>query len=259
MKKLLRPGDVLRLGLAGAADVYEFMQDPTGIMAAGGKLLYGWVPNKYKRHNYSRLVRERIKTGEIEKVIKKDEVYLRLTSAGKEKVVRDFPLISLQNKEWDGKWRVVIFDIAEASKSLRDRVRNKLKELGFGMLQESVWVTPHDVAKDFREFLEEKNLGEMVFVLEVGEILAGDEKGLVNKVWKLDFLQKKYEEIIGEAEVLTRDRVLKGAGGRVRKIREKYLMALISDPHLPKKLLPENWAGEKAKRAVWRLKKIEEK
>ncbi|MEK7565874.1 MAG: PaaX family transcriptional regulator C-terminal domain-containing protein [Patescibacteria group bacterium] len=257
MKKLLRPGDVLMLGLAGLADVYEEIRDPFGVMATGGKALYGWVPRQYKKHNYSRLIERRITTGEIEKVIKNDKVYLRLTSAGREKVVRDFPLVSLQNKEWDGRWRVVIFDIAEVNKYVRNRLRAKLKELGFGMLQESVWITPHDVAKDFREFLEEKKLGEMVFVMEVGCILMGDEKTLVEKVWGLGELSKKYDEVVAKVDIIMCDRTHKDTEGKIRRIRERYLTAVVSDPHLPKKLLPDDWVGERARKAIEKLKKYD--
>ena len=33
---------------------------------------------------------------------------------------------------WDGKWRVVVFDIPERNKNARNALRQKLKDLGFG-------------------------------------------------------------------------------------------------------------------------------
>jgi hypothetical protein len=41
---------------------------------------------------------------------------------------------------WDGKWRVVIFDIADGKKRQRDQFREKLLELDFYPLNESVYV-----------------------------------------------------------------------------------------------------------------------
>jgi len=58
-------------------------------------------------------------------------------------------------KKWDGKWRVLIFDIAQLKKLYREALRGKLKELGFYQLQKSVWVCPFDcraeveILKDF--------------------------------------------------------------------------------------------------------------
>ena len=45
---------------------------------------------------------------------------------------------------WDGKWRVVIFDVPEKRRSVRGRVRNLLKLFNFYCLQDSVWVYPYD-------------------------------------------------------------------------------------------------------------------
>lgn len=51
-------------------------------------------------------------------------------------------------KKWDGKWRVVIFDIPHAEKTKRNAFRRKLKELGFYFLQRSVWVHAFDCGEE---------------------------------------------------------------------------------------------------------------
>lgn len=50
-------------------------------------------------------------------------------------------------KRWDKKWRVVIFDVREEDKRLRDRIREQLQHWGFCLLQKSVWVYPYDCEK----------------------------------------------------------------------------------------------------------------
>lgn len=45
---------------------------------------------------------------------------------------------------WDGKWRVLIFDIPERRRKLRDEVRRTLLGNGFVRVQDSVWVYPYD-------------------------------------------------------------------------------------------------------------------
>ena len=47
-------------------------------------------------------------------------------------------------KRWDGKWRIVIFDIYEYRKGVRDKLRRTIAHLGFFRLQDSVWVYPYD-------------------------------------------------------------------------------------------------------------------
>jgi len=44
---------------------------------------------------------------------------------------------------WDGKWRIVLFDIPEARRSKRDELRRFLEQAGFKRLQDSAWVFPY--------------------------------------------------------------------------------------------------------------------
>lgn len=47
-------------------------------------------------------------------------------------------------KKWDGRWRIVIYDIPDKRKTSRDRLRMMLAAAGFVYLQNSVWVYPYD-------------------------------------------------------------------------------------------------------------------
>ena len=51
---------------------------------------------------------------------------------------------------WDGKWRVVIFDIREKRRRIRSQLRTLLSNAGFVWLQDSVWVYPYPC----NEFIE---------------------------------------------------------------------------------------------------------
>ncbi len=47
-------------------------------------------------------------------------------------------------RHWDGKWRILIFDIPERRRNVRIKLRATLQLLGFRRLQDSVWVYPYD-------------------------------------------------------------------------------------------------------------------
>ncbi|MEK7098668.1 MAG: hypothetical protein AAB908_02085 [Patescibacteria group bacterium] len=51
---------------------------------------------------------------------------------------------SLASTVWDGKWRIVAYDIPATHSKLRDEVRYVLKKAGFHRLHHSVWIFPHD-------------------------------------------------------------------------------------------------------------------
>ena len=44
---------------------------------------------------------------------------------------------------WDGKWRILMFDITERRRKTRSRLRTLLEGAGFVRLQDSVWVHPY--------------------------------------------------------------------------------------------------------------------
>ena len=65
----------------------------------------------------------------------------KLTEAGKLESL--FIKARLPNKQkWDGKWRMIIFDIPEDARTERDRLRRLLKLNGFKILQKSVIINP---------------------------------------------------------------------------------------------------------------------
>lgn len=72
--------------------------------------------------------------------------FLRVTQKGEARL-RQLELYDYKLKKprrWDKKWRLLIFDIREERKSLRDKIRRTLISIGFARLQDSVWVYPYD-------------------------------------------------------------------------------------------------------------------
>lgn len=57
-------------------------------------------------------------------------------------------------RRWDKKWRVIIFDIPEKYKKIREIFRNRLQQLNLYQLQESVYVYPYPCFDEI-EFLRE--------------------------------------------------------------------------------------------------------
>ena len=57
-------------------------------------------------------------------------------------------------KNWDSRWRIVIFDIPYYLKKSRDSLRFMFKKMGFYPLQKSVFIYPFDCQKEI-EFITE--------------------------------------------------------------------------------------------------------
>lgn len=72
-----------------------------------------------------------------------------LTEKGKWRAL-NYRLENIKNKKekWDGKWRMVAFDIPEKDKGGRNALRQKLKKIGFCELQKSVLITPFNCKEE---------------------------------------------------------------------------------------------------------------
>ncbi|MEK7658592.1 MAG: hypothetical protein AAB352_01880 [Patescibacteria group bacterium] len=69
------------------------------------------------------------------------------------KIMKRYQILELRikkPKKWDGKIRVVAFDIPNIQRTKRDAFRRKLKELGFYSSQKSVWLHPFDCKNEIK-------------------------------------------------------------------------------------------------------------
>ena len=114
-----------------------------------------------KRNKLVRIVREFYNDRIIDYKEKDDgTVEIVLTKDGKKKALK-YQIDEIKIKKpdkWDKKWRIVIFDIPEKKKKIREALRDKLKEIGFKELQKSVFIYPYPCED------------EIDFIIEVFEI-----------------------------------------------------------------------------------------
>ncbi len=250
MAKLLRSRDRILLGMAVLGDLLDEVVGGGSRAYHAGKLGF-YTPSWYSKNALQTAVSRMLKTGLICKNIKKGEVVWELTGSGKNQLVRSFPLLKWQERQWDGWWRIVIFDVAEKQRMVRDSLRSKLIELGFGQWQKSVYVSPHDVANDMIEFLESLHLIGQASVFTAKELGPGQAEK-IEKMWKLDKLNDSYCKIVEEWEKM-KDKNLNKK--KAQKIISQYLSTIETDPFLPRELLPKSWFGFKAKEVFRQLKK----
>lgn len=91
-----------------------------------------------------------------------------LTELGKRRILK-YALDELtipKPKRWDGKWRMIIYDVDERKKKLRDIFREMLKSLGFYKLQGSTWIYPYPCEEQVTFLREYYDVGnEVLYVV----------------------------------------------------------------------------------------------
>lgn len=130
------------IGVLATAGVVAFALVAPNAVSTLGKI--GLLPQR--RYQAHKALGRMIVAGFVKLETKGDAKFVRLTPSG-ERLAAEMQLgkvVPKKTKVWDGKWRLVIFDIPEKRRRIRARVRETLKLFEFYRLQDSVWVYPYD-------------------------------------------------------------------------------------------------------------------
>lgn len=157
--------DTYKLTEAVISIIGEGFQISTSLLFPDAKHNHkGWNKEKWDKARKQGFVKSTIKRLEKQKMVFWSEasgnLRLVLTENGKRRVLqyRLDELTLKKPKKWDGLYRVIIFDIPESKKGVREIFRKKLKDLEFYQLQKSVFVTQYE-CRDEIDFL--KNVYEI--------------------------------------------------------------------------------------------------
>lgn len=136
------------------------------VIKALGKL--GILPNDRQREYVASSASKLVKRGLLSYSGKK----YCLTPDGEKLLHRwQFADFRLQKpKRWDKKWRVIIFDIPEKKKHIRNQITMLFRQAGFWRLQDSVWVYPYDCEDVVTLLKTDFNIGKYLLYLIVDEL-----------------------------------------------------------------------------------------
>ena len=117
---------------------------------------------------------------------KNNQIYISLTEKGKKKAgwMQIDDLKIEKPKKWDGKWRILLFDISEMKRTYREALRGKLKDLNFQLFQKSAWINPYDCIKEVNLLKSFFGLSDKEIKLIVSREIGDDKE--FKKFFELD-------------------------------------------------------------------------
>jgi DNA-binding transcriptional regulator PaaX len=80
-----------------------------------------------------------------------------------------------QPERWDGRWRMVLFDIPESRRPVRDYIRNTLKRMGFREFQRSMWIYPHKLPSFISKMLSDPTIRKYTRIITTHDIDFDDD------------------------------------------------------------------------------------
>ncbi len=218
----------------------EFLPRPSVVRLMEG--LTGWEKRAGIERTLQRLRKEEILEAEGRSL----DRTIRLTEKGRKLLQEDRHPPERWNRQWDGTWRMVVFDVPEARAVLRRKLKNTLATLHFGGLQKSIWISPDPFPEMIRLLRRKMPAPGAMALLESREVSGGNERAMVASAWDFRSINQAYE---------TYSNFLHGAHARVEQqtldeflAKESRLWedALLEDPLLPAELLPKGYGGRQA-------------
>lgn len=164
-------------------------------------------------------------------------------------------IFKLRPAQWDGKWRMLMYTIPEEKRHIRDELRQELVWSGFGMLENSIWITPNPLDEEMNMIIERYDIEPYTHFFEAKYKGPQKNEQLVQYCWDIDHINARYDEFIQQYSkkyILDKNKVAtdqmsdENCFVERTKLVHEYRKFLFIDPGLPKDLLPEKWLGRHA-------------
>ena len=134
-------------------------------------LRYTGAMNRLRYKTKSALTRL-IQKGDLEIIERYGKKYVRLTERGRRtlELEQEKTRLASGKKGWDGRYRLVMFDVPEKRKVIRERLRFEMREVGFLRVQDSAWVYPYDCEEFIALLKADLHIGKEVLYAVIEQI-----------------------------------------------------------------------------------------
>ena len=166
VRRNVRNAMLITIGTVGLIAVSAIAPNMFQLLGRSGALA------RLKYHSKSVLGRLKQK-GEIEFVERDGKQYVRLTERGEEALALGQQKMLLANakpRKWDRRYRLVMFDVPEKRKRIREHLRFQMQGVGFLRVQDSAWVYPYDCEEFIALLKADLHIGKDVLYAVIEEI-----------------------------------------------------------------------------------------
>ncbi len=157
---------------------------------------------------------------------------------------------------WDGQWHLVTYSVPENEREARDRLRRELEWMGFGMLTNALWISPHDHRQEIEAVVESLGVRARIEMFTARHDGFSDSKAMVAHCWNLPAINARYAAFVEKFKPMYEEHRRLLANGNDRDPSQYFVrrFTLIHefrrfpffDPDLPIELLAADWRGTEA-------------
>ena len=208
----------------------------------------GWAYRKGLMRQIATLERKRIL--ERNKTAPNNRIY-RLTAAGRLHALGGRDPEERWGRNWDGHWRMVLFDVPTGQNAQRERLRRYLHGKCFGYLQNSVWITPDPLDEECKIIAGGRIDVESLVLLEARPCAGESDAQIVTGAWDFERINHRYATYVKVLQDCPKAALRSESNAKAllrwaTAEREAWLGAVTNDPLLPTQLLPAGYLGQQA-------------
>jgi len=157
---------------------------------------------------------------------------------------------------WDGQWQLITYSIPESEREARDRLRQELSWMGFGMLTNALWIAPHNHRPEIQTLADDLGIRSNIEIFTARHDGFSTPQSIVEHCWNLKSINARYAAFVKKYEPMYNEHCRLLAQGKDIEPSEYFVrrFTLIHefrrfpylDPELPTELLPSDWQGAQA-------------
>ncbi|CAM4408583.1 PaaX family transcriptional regulator C-terminal domain-containing protein [Nocardia ninae] len=159
---------------------------------------------------------------------------------------------------WDGLWHLVAFAIPETARSARDAMRDGIVRLGGAPIQGGLYVSPNAWEQHLDALAAELDVTDHLTTFTTTDLRVGQTEAprrIAARLWPLDEVAARHRRLLDFAQrTLRRLRTAELSDTELLtvtiELAAEFTRAMEPDPLLPPQLLPQPWAGTKARGVV---------
>lgn len=167
----------------------------------------------------------------------------------------DARIYGSRRSEWDRSWTIVVIDATESTASHRARLRQRLTWAGLGVIAPNVMASPVVTAEEAAITVEQVG-GFHNVIVSRSHVVEGpgliDAEELARRCAPLDDVAAEYDtfvDLFDDFDHATLSRLTAEEAFKLRILLiATYRRIVLVDPLLPEPLLPDGWAGVRARK-----------
>jgi DNA-binding transcriptional regulator PaaX len=138
--------------------------------------------------------------------------------------------------KWDHMWRIIIYDIPEKHRLVRDKFRKIIGKIGFECWQRSVWLTINPIDKLLKKVIKDWNLTQYVTAFTARNLFDTKDLEMIKKLFKPAKLENNYRQFLAKSEMAIESK----RNEQIKDLIDNFPYLILEDSGIPNEFFEDH-------------------